>query len=761
MANPMNTNLPGAVAVPASKFIKNAEHVGAAQAQGKAETKVNDAPPSTPAPDEVAKPAAAPPPPPQEEALPQGIRAQTLPDGGQQYLADSGVRMKTSQDGTITNVNVPGDGVIAKDEKGKLTLRGLDGAHLPVEGFSNDHGDFLKFVRNDKTEVFVNLGDLTVGYLGKHKDVLQEVLADGSQVIHADSAYKDPQGKISQLQSKIHLNAFGEVEHVEGYDKDLKVTAGRVEFRNPSNGVHKIDLPNRIAGMEPAEPEVKPAAEAPPTQGPARPNAPGVMQNPSNMPELHMLLPSQVGMDRDAQGQTGIMLRNGVTMLYTEGAAIAKDKSGQTFPVNVQDFTSADGRREKYFQFKDSNGTSYLMFQQSMDVFVESKDGQNKVIQHILPNGAILGQVQGDDGRQYKFEVTPRGEYRTDSGLVFQPTSGDNGQCYLQGPNGQAKAINIPYPIPQDQANAGMYADIYGNQNYPQSGQILQAFQNNPANPGAGMGQRTGMGQQVFPNHPFFQQAGANAGAPPNPGPMPGPMQNPGFQTSNRSWDPNVGLNPDPMAQMGNPMPPMGPGPMGPMGPGPMGPGPMGPGPTIFPHPGMPQQPVQPGLLQRLKYMFTGNPSHLFPRGGPCPPPPPWMGGYQGNQWGCGPQGPMGPMGPMGPGPMGPMGPGPMGPMNPSYQPYQGGFGGQMPGGGYSPIPGGPGYPSNYNNTQMMIQQFQMEMARNSQMMMATMAMGNISNTMLATGTMFHSLFSNMSYNAALYPCSYFMCPFF
>jgi hypothetical protein len=51
-----------------------------------------------------------------------------------------------------------------------------------------------------------------------------------------------------------------------------------------------------------------------------------------------------------------------------------------------------------------------------------------------------------------------------------------------------------------------------------------------------------------------------------------------------------------------------------------------GPAPGYFPQPGQVQEPVKPSLMQRIKYLFTGNPQHLGAN--QSYPPPSYMGGY-------------------------------------------------------------------------------------------------------------------------------------
>ena len=78
--------------------------------------------------------------------------------------------------------------------------------------------------------------------------------------------------------------------------------------------------------------------------------------------------------------------------------------------------------------------------------------------------------------------------------------------------------------------------------------------------------------------------------------------------------------------------------------------------PSIMPRPGFPQQGMRPGFFDRLKYLFTGNPTSLAP-GRPAGPYQNPManqcGGYPGQQYSCGGGGNPMTGGPMGGSPMG------------------------------------------------------------------------------------------------------------
>ncbi|MBT9584983.1 hypothetical protein IV102_16690 [bacterium] len=713
MAGSINGYNPNAVGVPVSKYISNATHSGALQDTGKKATQVKADPVVE---SKVEKPAAPPPP----EAPPElpGLTVKPQADGGQQLAADSGVNLTIDKDGKINNIDVPGDGSIQRQSDGQMTMQTPNGQQIPVQPYDAPEGGFAgyRFTRDDQTQVHVDLRDMSVGYISQDGKVMQVLQADGSQEISCSRAFKDPKtGLERQLDTKVLIHPDGSVES-GGYNRDLQVSAGKIQYKSPANFPLDIELPNRIAALAPpAQP-----AEPMKTAATAAPQGPLLMEESGPKPFINVVLPNQVGFSRDETGQTKIMLRSGLTLLHTSDATVVRDPkiTDRLLPAEVENFKSADGRIEKAFKFKDADGNQFRMFNDSMDFLVDSPDG--RVRQHILPGGTILGQIQGGDGNYYRFEVTPQGEVKTDRGLQIPPGALDKSIAYIPGPDGKPVGVGLPYPIPNDQANAGYTPNIYGSYDYPTSGQRLDAFQSGQA-------------------------------PPPQPGPTPPPNQ--------------------------GPTPPytQGPAPMG------MPPQNGGYSPTVLPYQGFPQQPVEPGFMQRLKYMFTGNPSDIQPRQY-FSPPPPWMGAYPGSSNApysgiydpsmVVPQSPMGsyydqdpmaantqpgvPGQPGYPPPQGPGGPGqppigsvPGAPSYPGQTPSGPNFAGQTP-----------GYPGQIPDAGAYLNQMKAELDRNSQLMWGQLAVSQAGTQAMIMGQSMNSMRMNLSLGLAMWPTSMFFCPF-
>jgi hypothetical protein len=764
MAGSINSGYnPSAASVPVSKYIANAEQVGVAQNTGKQATQVKADP--APAPNETdtaatltsAAPAAAPQSP-ADEPVP-GIQQQQLPEGGVQLATDSGLSLKTTPDGKIDSIEVPGEGTI-RNEGGSLSFVAPDGTNTPVQPFADEHGDLLgyQYTRKDQTQVHVNLESMSVAYASREGDVWQEVDATGAQLILTKSHFKDPAtGQITEIKNQIVVSPEGEVQ-MEGDGKDLKVSAGKVEFRGPTNFPAKIELPNPIASLNKTEApkEAAPAEAASTDAGAAAVAGPVLMEEPPQKPAANATLPSFMLFHRDEQGQTAIQLRSGLTLMHTKDRTMITDpKTGERIPAQVETYKAPDGRTEKMFSFNDSTGNKYKMFDDSMDFLVESPDG--KVRQHVLPDGTILGQIQGDQGT-YRFEVNPKGQFKTDPGLGMQPLAGrDVNQAQIMGADGKPMAVTLPYPIPVDQSNAGLYADYMGAPAYPVSGQRLDAFGPPPQQPPAQPPQAPPLPPQAQP---------PQAGTPPQASYVPDPR---GFTAP-----------PPPGSGTPPPLPP-------------------GYGPTYFPQAGYPQQPVQPGVMQRLKYMFTGNPMDLQPKHVQAPPA--WSGGYPntyygapggagygaasqavpGYGYGYGPAGD--PMAYPGPGGYAPGGtPGyPNQGLQPGYgvQPGQSfgnpyGTGGPVYG---PPVHGGtpsypqqqpqpgftgqtPGYPGQMPDANAYIAHMQQRFNQADQMMWGQLAATSAGTNMMALGQMFNSGLSSLSFGMAMMPSSYFFNPF-
>ncbi|MBS2038813.1 hypothetical protein JST97_27780 [bacterium] len=569
---PLNALGAGAVSVPISKYISNATHTGAAQQVGKDTAQIQDT--ATTANAQSGQEA---------QSLP-GLKVSYRDDGTQCFQTDSGLIMNTSGDGKITSIIIPGEGVIQPRDDGNFVLQTSNGADIPVQPYGSDKNDFegYTYKRRDGSSVHFNIADMSLGYISDNGKVCQNVEPTGVHTIGVRSSFRDPKtAQITNLETTVTVTPNGQIDST-GYTKDLRVGANKLQFTNLANNRQVIDLPATIPALvPPPKPEKPEVAPRPANNGPILmedtppPPHPEPPVNIPPKPIAHAVLPSQVGFDRDEQGQVAVMLRSGLTMIYTQadGAAVRDPRvPDKLLPASMENFTSADGRIEKQFRFTDAAGVNYRCFQESMDVLVDSADGN--VRQHILPNGTILGQILGPDGQFKRFEVTPKGEVKADPGLTIPPSSGDRGQAYLKGPDGRSIQVALPYPIPSDQANAGMYADMYGSPKYPQSGERLPAF---------------------------------NQGSPPNqpnlpPGPPPGPQNPP----------PNAGPNPNagPMAGFDPTLGPMA-------------------GSNFFPNPGQVQQPVPPGW-------GAPNPGYY---GAPPPNPGPYpnaYGSYPGaNPWGA------------------------------------------------------------------------------------------------------------------------------
>lgn len=670
-----------AASVPVSKYISNATHTGALQDQGSKVVK-SELPKDTPPRIEAAQESS-----PAEGALLPGLHQEIQEDGSLVLAAESGVRLAMSSEGKIQTIDLPGEGQIQRQEDGGMVLFKGSGQAMAVEPFTKEDGSFggYGFVRKDGTSVFLDLEKMAVGYIDSLGSVHQEIDASNGHRILINSSFKDPKtGEKSKLKSHLYVHPDGHAEHIDGYAKGLEVSAGKIKLTNPANHPHTIDLPVKLPGFESSQPEATPIPQTS-SQAP-------LWETPPDRPMTHAVIPSMALFHRDEEGQLAVQLRTGVTLMHTKDRTVCVDpRSGERLPATAEKFTSSDGRSETVFKFQDSQGNDYQMFDDSMDFLVTSKDG--KVRQHVLPDGTVLGVIQGED-RPYRFEITPKGEYKLDPGLMMQPSpSGqDVSVAYLPGAMGaQAPSVQLPYPIPGDQANAGQHLEVFGAVKYPQSGLILPGFEG--------------------PTQPVPQPPPQN---PAQPAPQPpGPMSPPTAPVHNFEA-------------------------------------------TYLPHPGMFQQPVEPGAMQRLKYMFTGNPMDLQPRG--YQPSPPWMGGYPSYGTGYPQPGPMGYPGMSDPMaypsmptgyptatmsyPSGPSYPNPHAPTPPNWTGAPPGQPGQMPGGS------------------SMLDRMRAEYFQTEQMLNQQIMTNQWTTNMMIAGQTMHSAFNGMNMAMAMWPRNYFFNPF-
>ena len=849
MAGSINTGALNAASTPVSTGAKihNAQHTGAAQQVGKQTTQSRPEPsdvgPELSSPQSA--PAAAPPPGIEHGQLENGgekfrtdsgLVVRTSPDGDVDsvLLPNEGVIKRgpegyqlTAPDGGKATVYGAG-----QDRLEQLHFKRKDNTEVYVSLDDLSHGYFRESPTGGR---FLQHIDATGAQRIQTSNVYRDPQTGKDYELQHDVQIS-PQGEVQAQGNSDDLQ-------VKADKLEFRMRNGfpaTIDYAVPVEPLRPAGSPRNAPPVSDGAPPQGPTA--PPQNGPATP--PNNPNGPVSSPTIHATLPNFAMYQRDDNG-TLIQLRSGLTLMSTAARTFVTDPAtGGRLPVTVTDHVSADGRSEKMFAFKDAAGNGYKMFNDSMDFMVESPDGRVK--QHVLPDGTILGLAPGPNG-PLRFQVTPRAEFQADPGLNWGSSPGqDTRQISVPGANGQPVLLNLPYPIPSDQNTAGLYTQMFGGASYPQSGEKLPGFASAdgsapasggatpPPNPGGAGPTTTASG---MPGGPTAPPNNASNGFNPNWGATPGsfdPMAgsatgagfdplaggfNPaaagmggaqaagGFNPNAGGFNPNAGgFNPNAGggfqpggAAPGGFQPGMGGG-FGPGGfgggdpmmagmngydPSGMGMGGNPWGGTYMPQPGMIQQPVSPGMMQRLKYMFTGNPADLAPRGMQAPPP--WMGPMPGGSYGMGPGG-FGPMpggfnpngmgmgGPQMPGGFNPMAQGggmPPGGMPPGGMPPGGvppfggpvgggspsGYGANQPQGGFTGQM--PGMPGQMPNSNAWLAQSYAQLQATNNAMMGQVAASGMATTAMGVGGMMGSLFSGMNLSMLMMPRNMFFSPFF
>jgi hypothetical protein len=391
-----------------------------------------------------------------------GTQFAQSPTGGT-LTADNGLALR--QDGGNYQLKLPGGDQIVWDGKNQPVGVGADGAfkvesHLDQAGLSTGYS----YQAKDGTEVFINRDDMSVVYRNQKDGVTQHLDSEGGQFIVAKNNYKGSSGDAT-MEQQIYIDPKGQVHNLKGDPDGLLVSKTQVSFKNPTNWQVAARLP-RPLDFTPTGQFCYPTGGSQPNPSPAGGAQPAPPVNPNPNQPLSWAEPnpdvpsanegrSQIIRTRTPDGSLCITTRNGIAMMaQSDGKSYALDprqeKGSDSLPVSVGLHELPNGQFEHKYTFNDAKGGRYTMFEHSEDMYVQS--GDNRVNQHIYPDGSIFMTVAGDQGQLYEAKVLPDGTLYEDPGLKLDKnlTSGDKDRLYLQGANGQPEELGIPYPIPGD-----------------------------------------------------------------------------------------------------------------------------------------------------------------------------------------------------------------------------------------------------------------------------------------------------------------------
>lgn len=647
MAVPINPgiNNPAVSGPKRTDFERNAVQIGAAQSAAREVTKEDVTAPAARADQGLTS-----------KKIAEGVIMHELGDGVAETRTDSGLAVNFSDQ--HQHIKLPGGDEIFHSFADNALTGQVGGQAVEIEPFQNPDGAVYGYGYNrpDGTRVTVNLEDLTYVLQSKHGNVTQSIGPDGGQVIHLRSDFRDPKGKISKLEQNVFVAPDGHVESLGKSQDGVQVSGKEISFRNPNGLKITADLPSPLSmplSGDLAAPAPPPPAPTPPpvqnfTPGnpvlmegtdhftPGAPGNPAVGQGTLN-PYIYnppvgdglVNTPSGLARFRNAAGTT-LNFQNGLTMMDVGGDARVTLADGMAGgPVEVTQRPRPNGPPESQYRFNDATGNTYTCFSDSLDFMVASPDG--RAIQVMQPDGRVYGAIRTPDGQVKRFEIAPDGYNNHDAGLGFgwDPVKREFNRVHLQGdPN----PIPLPYPIGEFQKFSGTSAGA--GQSYPTSGQLPPGF-GAPSGPPSGpqfppQGPPAAGGPQFAELSPSLGQelAALQAEKAANPAAF-GPDKQARLDLLSKMTqaDPYAGNRPSP-------------GPQDPYAP------------SIMPRPGYPQQPMRPGFMDRLKYLFTGNPENLqgsqpMPPRGPLGPgmgmPPTQnpmggqLGGYPNGQFGYGP----------------------------------------------------------------------------------------------------------------------------
>lgn len=646
MAVPINPGMNPAVSGPKrTDFERNAVQIGAAQSAAREVKKDDVTAPAARADQGLAS-----------KKIAEGVVMHELGDGVAETRTDSGLAVNFSDQ--HQHIKLPGGDEIFHSFADNALTGQVGGQQVEIEPYQNPDGAVYGYGYNrpDGTRVTVNLEDLTYVLQNKHGNVTQSIGPDGGQVIHLRSDFRNPQGKITKLEQNVFVAPDGQVESLGKAQEGVQVSGKEISFRNPNGLKISADLPSpltlplsgELAAPAPAPTPAPPAAAQNFNPGnpvlmqgtdhftPGAPGNPAVAQGTLN-PYIYnppvgdglVNTPSGVARYRTGAG-TVLNFQNGLSMMDVGGDARVTLADGMAGgPVEVTQRHRPNAPPEAQYRFNDGVGNRYTCFSDSLDFMVESPDG--RAVQVMQPDGRVYGAIRTPDGQVKRFEIAPDGYNNHDAGLQFgwDPVKREYNRVNVQGdPN----PVPLPYPIGEFQKFSGTSAGAGAA--YPTSGQLPPGFAA-PTPGGPQFPPPTSGGPQfppAAPGGPQFAELSPSLGQElqalqaekaANPAAFPPDKQaRLDLLSKMTQADPMAGMRPSP-------------GPQDPYAP------------SVMPRPGYPQQPVRPGFMDRLKYLFTGNPQNLQPPQGPARPglgmPPTQhpmagqLGGYPNNQYGYGP----------------------------------------------------------------------------------------------------------------------------
>ncbi len=503
---------------------------------------------------------------------------------------------------------------------------GPDGGRLPASHQDDESGlGLYGFIDSLGNQVVMQPSEMAFAVRNPEGTVTQQVHSSGAQLIEAQVTYEQRgSGRTREVTQRVIVDPDGQIQQESELPGGMRVAPDGMEF-----GTRKVrlDLPYRIPqelqgpaaapprAQDAPQPAASPAAQAdrpqaapdvifqpsPSDEGMTSeapqppPPQPGPTDTTNGIAEPPPGLQTPSGMIRQltAEGTLVISLPNGVAMYQSpDGSAVAFDaRSEGAAPVAIRPRPRPDGSAELQYDFCDAAGNRYTMFSESQDFAVTAADGRTRQV--VLPQGNILVGIQGQDGRSHRMEVLPNGAVNTfgEGGIQM------GGDRVLFGSAQPPEMVAMPYPIPIFQEMISAMHPLAPQ--VPVSGLIPPEFQ------GIGMpgGFPPGYGAGMPGGFPPGYGAGMPGGFPPGYGAgMPGGFP-PGYE-----------------AGMPGGFPPgYGAGMPGGFPPGYGSPGQVAP--SVTPQPGHPQQPIKPGLWQRIKNFFSDHDQRATPPGRPAPYP--------------------------------------------------------------------------------------------------------------------------------------------
>ena len=381
---------------------KNAVHTGTIQDKGKQETKTN-------LPGDAMEGIK------NFERFPNGLTKTVFEDDSYQVAAPNGSTRDVSSEGDVS-MTLPNGMTIEHGEDGAKVYNPASGQYSAAGVQDKDGQLDYKFQDEEGNKWSVNYNDLSFSVQNKSETLTQNVGTDGGIKVDTKTLSRDPvKGRFSQDTVSVNIDSDGNTTaQAKNGASDVAVNNQGITFNARDDlTIHlkfPYGVPQKMSGDSVKEelPQATPQPPMPPTMSGQDSFIPGAIgqdpwnpqqgitgppgMSPTPDPFASQMTPSGLMRKTEPNGAKFISLPNGIVMSqFPDGrceAFDARSLEGGPIPVNAKQVNNPQHGPETRYEFKDSVGNGWTVYSKSPDFAVSSPDGN--VMQTVDYNGNML-----------------------------------------------------------------------------------------------------------------------------------------------------------------------------------------------------------------------------------------------------------------------------------------------------------------------------------------------------------------------------------